>query len=309
MEFFDLAFIVSIFVAAVRMMTPIAFAAFGELFAERSGVLNLGLEGMMIMGSIAGFLGAYYTGNVWVGIFAGILSGVLMGLLMGILCINLRMIQSVAGVTVTILGLGLSAFMYRVAFGIVVPPTVNVFETIPIPLLSQIPVLGPIFFQHHIFVYLAFLLIPIFSIVLFKTSIGLKIRAVGENPKAADTLGVNVNRIRYGCIIFCGLLTGLAGAELAVAEVGIFTEGMTSGRGWMAVALVIFGKWIPSRVFVGTVLFSFVDALQLRLQAIGIAVPYQFLVMLPYVLTIVMIAASYKRAGSPAALGIPYERG
>lgn len=255
-------------------------------------------------------MGAYFLGNIWVGLFMGILAGALMGLLMGIMCINLRINQSVAGVTTTLLGLGLSAFLYRVAFGIfLIPPTVEGFESAPIPLLSQIPVLGPLFFNHNIFVYLAFIMVPVCSIVLFKTGIGLKIRAVGENPKAADTLGVNVNRTRYACIIFCGVLAGLGGAYLSLVELRFFTEGMSAGRGWMAVALVIFGKWIPSRVLAGTVLFSFVDALQLRLQAVGIAVPYQFLVMLPYVLTIIIIAGAYKRAGAPAALGTPYKRG
>ena len=190
-----------------------------------------------------------------------------------------------------------------------VPPTVEGFDPIPIPILSQIPVLGPIFFQHTIFVYAALLMVPICTIILFKTTIGLKIRAVGENPRAADTLGINVYRVRYLCVIFCGVMAGLGGAYLSIAELGIFSEAMTAGRGWVAVALVVFGKWLPSRIFFGAILFSFVDAMQLRLQTIGVAVPYQFLTMLPYVLTIIVIAGAYKRAGAPAAIGIPYKRG
>ncbi len=303
------AIIIGTFAASVRMITPILFTALGEIFAERSGVLNLGLEGMMVMGALAGFMVSYYTGNLWLGMFAGVLVGGILGLFMAIMCITLRFNQAVSGITVTLFGLGLSALLYRIAFGILsVPPIIEGLNITPIPLLSQIPVLGPIFFQHNIFVYAAFLSVPICTIALFKTTIGLKIRAVGENPNAADTLGINVYHIRYLCVIFCGMMTGLAGAYLPVVELKIFTEGMSAGRGWMAIALVIFGKWIPFRVFLGAALFGFVDAMQLRLQAIGIAMPYQFLVMLPYVLTIIVIAAAYKRAGAPASLTIPYKR-
>jgi len=194
-------------------------------------------------------------------------------------------------------------------FGLLlVPPKIMGLGITPIPILSQIPVLGPIFFQHNILVYTAFLLVPICTFFLFKTTGGLKIRAVGENPSAADMAGINVFHTRYLSVIFCGVMAGLAGAFLPIFELKVFTEGMTAGRGFMAIALVIFGRWMPSRILLGAVLFGFVDASQLRLQAIGIAIPHQFLVMLPYVLTIVIIAGSYKRAGGPASITIPYER-
>ncbi len=302
--------VISIFAAAVRMATPILFAVLGELFAERSGILNLGLEGTMILGAFAGFMGTFYTGNIWFGVLAGIMTGMLLGLLMGVMSIRLRLNQAVAGIAITLFGLGLSTFLFRVVFGIfLIPPTIERFKPIQIPLLCQIPVIGPIFFQHNLLVYIVLLMVPVSSIILFKTTIGLKIRSVGENPRAADSLGVNVYNVRYLCIILCGALAGLGGAYLPLAELGVFTEGMSAGRGWIAIAIVIFGKWVPSRILLGTILFSTIDSLQLRLQAVGFAIPYQFLVMLPYVITIVIIAAAYKRAGAPSALTIPYEKG
>ncbi len=292
------------------MATPILFAALGEIFAERSGVVNLGVEGMMAVGAICGFITVFYTNSLWLGIVFGMIAGSLMALIHAFLSITVRANQIISGITIWILGTGIYLFLFRTSFGIrAIPPTIEGFKAIKVPVLGQIPILGPIFFQQDILVYFALISVLLCAIVLSRTTLGLKIRAGGENPLAVDVLGVNVHRIRYLCVIFGGLMAGLGGAYLSLASLAMIPENITAGRGWIAIAIVIFGRWNPYGALAGVLLFGSVNALQMRVQALGIAIPYQFVVMLPYILTIIALVLTYKRAMAPAALGIPYTRG
>ncbi len=307
------AFIIGLFAGTIRIATPILFASLGEVFAERSGVLNLGLEGIMLVGSSVGFAAAFLSGNVWLGVLVGFISGALLGLLIAFITVSLRIDQVVNGVAIWIIGMGLSSYLFVMFFGKLSSyPKIEGLPSLNIPGLSQIPILGEILFQQNALVYLAFLLVPILWYVLFKTTFGLKVRAVGENPKAADTLGIGVHRIRYLCVIFGAGLAGVAGTFLSVAYLQTYTDNMVAGRGFMAIAIVILGRWNPVRVLFGALLFGGVDALQIRLQALssveGIFIPTQFLVMLPYIVTIIVLVFVSRRAAAPAALTLPYKR-
>jgi len=294
--------------SGLRLSTPLLFAALGEKIAERAGVLNLGVEGMMIMGAFAGFMGAFITGNIAIGFLFGIATGAVMAALMAFLNVTLRTNQLVAGLAVWLLGLGLSALLYRLAFGIGVSPSVKPLGAINIPGLSEIPFAGPILFNHDPLVYIGWAMVPILYILLFKTKLGLKIRTVGENPRQADTQGVNVARIRYLAVIIGGAMAGIAGAYLSLVMAGSFVEGMTNARGWIAIALVIFGRWHPIGIMGACLLFGVVDALQFSLQAAGIRAPHQIMLMLPYIMAIAVMALTYKRTIQPAAIGQAYTR-
>lgn len=294
----------------VRLAAPLLLAALGETFAERSGVLNLGIEGMMLMGAITGFWITVFTQNLLLGLLAAMVAGGLMGLLMAFMSVTLRVNQIVAGLSLWILGLGLSGFFYRLGIkGPYAYPTIHTLSDVSIPGLSQIPVIGKILFNQNLLVYLALVAVPICYFILFKTAWGLNITAVGENPRAADTLGIDVFRTRYICVIIGGILAGLAGAFLPLAWMGSFNENMTAGRGFIAFALVIFGAWKPRRVLLGALFFGGIDAIQMRLQVTGMWIPHQFFLMLPYVLTIIALIIFSKRAVGPAALTKPYVRG
>ena len=294
--------------SGLRLSTPLLFAALGEKIAERAGVLNLGVEGMMIMGAFAGFMGAFITGNIAIGFLFGIATGAVMAALMAFLNVTLRTNQLVAGLAVWLLGLGLSALLYRLAFGIGVSPSVKPLAAVNIPGLSEIPFAGPILFNHDPLVYIGWAMVPILYILLFKTKLGLKIRTVGENPRQADAQGVNVSRIRYLAVIIGGAMAGIAGAYLSLVMAGSFVEGMTNARGWIAIALVIFGRWHPIGIMGACLLFGVVDALQFSFQAAGIRVPHQILLMLPYIMAIAVMALTYKRTIQPAAIGQAYTR-
>jgi simple sugar transport system permease protein len=303
------AFLISLLTAGVRMATPILFAALGEIFAERSGVMNLGLEGIMLMGALGTFAGIYHTGNIWIGVLIGAITAGLISLPMAFMSITLGINQVVVGLTITLLGTGLSSFLCRTIFGIFgVPPPIEGLKIVEIPVLSQIPILGQILFKHNMLVYLALILVPICGIILFKTTLGLKIRAVGENPQAADTLGINVHHIRYLCVIFGGLMAGLGGAYLTL-DVKVFQDLMTGGRGWIALALVIFGDWNPYKTLIGALIFGCAIALQFKFQAVAGIISPQIWTMLPYALTIIAFVGLGRKASTPAALGIPYKRG
>lgn len=300
------AFITGLLSATVRMAVPILLSALGETFSERAGVLNIGLEGIILIGAFTGFVGAYYTQNVLIGILCGIGIGFLMGLMIAYLSVTLGINQMVSGIAVNMLGAGITSFLYRMVFGVVtIPPRTPPLPVLPIPFLKDIPVLGEVFFRHNILVYITYLLIPLSMIVLYKTSFGLKVRSVGEHPRAADTVGVSVTKIRYSALCICGVLSGLAGTFLSLGQLNMFMDNMSSGRGFIALAAVIFGKWDPLGVVGASVIFALADALQLRLQSLGFAIPYQFLVMLPYVLTVLALIGARKGKG-PAALGVAY---
>lgn len=302
------AIIITLLVSGLRLSTPLLFAALGEKIAERAGVLNLGVEGMMIMGAFAGFMGAVISGNIAIGFLFGIVSGTVMAALMGFLNLTLRTNQLVAGLAIWLLGLGLTAFLYRLIFGIGVSPYVKPLGPMYIPGLTEIPFVGPVLFNHDPIVYIGWAMVPILYILLFKTKLGLKIRTVGENPKQADTQGVSVVRIRYLAVMIGGAMAGMGGAYLVLVMSGEFVEGMTNARGWIALALVIFGRWHPIGIFGACILFGMVDAMQFSFQAAGVKAPHQLMLMLPYIMAIAVMAFTYKRTLQPAAIGVPYSR-
>jgi len=305
-DLFSVTVLLGIISSGIRLATPYLFASIGEAFSQRSGVLNLGVEGQMILGAFFAFYAVVNTNNLWYGVLAAMGVGALMGLAMAFVTVNLHAKQGISGIGFFLFGLGMSNLLFQTLVGTV--ETVSGFPKLAIPGLSQIPMIGDIFFNQNALVYLAFLLVPIGSFVLNKTNLGLKIRAVGENPEAADSLGVSVARIRYFTVIFGGIMSGLAGASLSIALLNVFQLGMTAGQGFIAVALVYFGGWRPWGVLAGALLFSMINGLQLWIQVLGIPIASQFAVMMPYVLTILVLAASGSKFKAPSALTKPFER-
>ncbi len=305
-DLFSLAVLIGVLASGVRLAAPYLYAAIGETFSQKSGVLNLGVEGQMLLGCFAAFYVAFNTGNLWLGLLAAILVGAAMGLAMAYVTVNLHAQQGVSGIGFYLFGLGMSDLLFQKWMGTV--ETVQGFPKIYIPFLSDLPGLGEIFFSHNVLVYGAYLLVPLAWFVLNKTTLGLKIRAVGENPDAADSLGVSVSRVRYFTIILGGILSGVAGASLSIALLNVFQQNMTSGLGFIAVALVYFGAWTPTGVLGGALLFSFITALQMWMQVKSVPIPSDIAVMLPYVVTILVLAAAASRVRAPSALSKPFER-
>ena len=306
-DLFSMTVLVGILASGIRLATPYLYAAIGETFSQRSGVLNLGVEGQMLLGAFAAFYVALTTGNLWLGVLAAIVVGALMGLAMAFVTIKLQAEQGISGIGFYLFGLGLSDLLFQKLMGTV--ETVKGFPKAQIPILSDIPIIGEIFFRQNVLVYIALLLVPLASFVLNKTTLGLKIRAVGENPEAADSLGVSVARVRYFTITLGGTLSGVAGASLSIALLNVFQQNMTSGLGFIAVALVYFGAWRPWGVLGGALLFSLVNSLQLWVQVLGIPIPPDIAVMMPYILTILVLVLTVSRVRSPSALTKPFDRG
>jgi len=304
---FSLTTLIGVVTAGIRLATPYLYATIGETWGQRSGLVNLGVDGIMLMGAYAAFFVTFKTGSLALGLLAAIVVGGLLGLVMAFFSVTLRAEQGITGIGVYLFGLGMSNLLFRKTLGTV--ETVSGFPPIRIPILSAIPVIGPIFFRHNLLVYGAFALVPISWFVLNKTTLGLKIRAVGDNPKAADSLGVSVAKVRYLTETVGSVLAGVAGASLSIALLNVFQENLTSGMGFIAVALVYFGGWRSVGALAGAILFSMVNALQLWLQVIGVRIPPDFAIMMPYVLTIVVLAFTAQRVRAPAALSKPFERG
>lgn len=305
-DLFSMTVLVGILASGIRLATPYLYAAIGETFGQRSGVLNLGVEGQMLLGAFTAFYVAITTGNLWFGILSAMGVGALMGLAMAFVTVKLHAEQGISGIGFYLFGLGLSDLLFQKVVGTV--ETVKGFPQVQIPYLSDLPVIGEIFFQQNILVYIAFAMVPLAWFVLNKTTLGLKIRAVGENPDAADSLGVSVARIRYFTIILGGTLAGVAGASMSIALLNVFQQNMTSGLGFIAVALVYFGAWRPFGVMSGALLFSLVNSLQLWVQVLGIPIPSDIAVMMPYILTILVLVVSVSRVRAPSALSKPFER-
>ena len=309
-------FTASVFAAAIRLATPYIFAALGETFAQRSGVLNLGVDGMMLMGAFTGFYAVYLAQqneaisepmSLLLGVSVALIVGALMGLAMAVVSVTLKAKQGISGIGVYLFGLGLSELLFQQWVG--TPKSIHGFPRLTFPILSDIPIIGQIFFHHNLLVYVAFALVPISAYILNHTTFGLMIRAVGQNPEAADAMGVSVARVRYATTTIGGMLAGLAGASLSIALINLFQQNLTAGQGFIAVALVYFGGWRPWAVAAGALLFSFVNALQLQIKVIGADIPSEFAVMAPYVITIIALAFASKRQEQPTALTKPYERG
>ncbi len=313
----DIALFASILTITIRAGTSLLYATIGEIFTERSGILNLGVEGMMIMGAVTGFAAAFHSGSAWVGVLVAMLVGGLLASIHAFLTITLYADQTVSGLALTIFGTGLASFLGQ-RLGPQGAPLVGQvgpkFTKISLPLLSQLPVIGQAVFNQDVLVYCLYVLVPLSWYLLYKTRPGLHLRAVGESPHTAQAMGISVIRTRYMYTILGGMLVGLGGAHLSLSYTPGWTENLTSGRGWIAIALVIFATWDPSRAVIGALLFGGVNAIQFRLQAAGTTIPAAFLNMLPYAFTIIVLVlitwweAFRKRVGAPAALGLPYMR-
>lgn len=308
----------SILAITLRAGTSLVYATLGEIYTENSGVLNLGLEGMMLLSAAGGFAAAYYTQSVWLGFLIAILIGGLLAAIHAFLSVTMRANQVVSGLSVTLFGSGLASFLGQqlgpasnnhYLAGLVGPK----LQTISIPILSKIPVLGAMFNQ-DILTYGIYLLVPLAWFYLYRTRNGLNLRSVGENPQTADAMGINVTRVRYLYTIFGGMLVGLGGAHLSLSYTPGWSENITGGRGWIVIALVIFAMWNPGRAFLGALLFGGINAVQFRLQAAGTTIPAPFLNMMPYLVTVIVLVlmtyweALRKRIGAPAALGTAYMR-
>lgn len=288
---------------------PLVLAAMGELLIERSGILNIGIEGMMLVGAAVGFIVAVRTGNLAAGIAAAMVAGGAMALVLAYYSVDLRGSQVTVGLGLFVLGIGLSSLLYRVMFGVrLTPPRVATLPALAIPGLADVPLVGTILFKQNVMVYAALLLVPAVHVFLFKTPLGLRLRAAGENPRAVDTLGIDVFRLRRVAAVAGGLLIGAAGAYLPLALTGTFNDNMTAGRGWLALMLVIFGRWRPAWVLLGALLFACVESLQFKLALVTRLVPPQFLLMLPYLFAMVVLVWIYRGAKAPAALAVPYDR-
>lgn len=301
--------------SGVAFAMPMALAAVGETVAERAGVLNLGLEGMILSGAFAAFVVAFYVGSVAVGTLAGIAIGVALGALMAFLSVTLKTEQIINGIAIVILATGLTAFLFEKIFGGAERPTITGIHDVEIPLLASIPGIGEILFDQNVLFYLALALAIGIALLLARTRFGLAVKAVGESPEAADAMAVSVDRIRWIALLICGGMAGLGGAVLVLGQLNLFETNVSGGRGWIAIALVIFGRWNPLLVLGGAFLFGFTNALQIRVQAVSGGIssdfPYEVFAALPYVVTLtVMVAATVwaRRSAMPAALGVPFRK-
>jgi ABC-type uncharacterized transport system permease subunit len=306
-----IAFLTGLAAGAIRMATPILYAALGELITERAGILNLGVEGTVLMGALCGFLFAAKSGSLWLGLLAALVTGGVMGLVLAVLAASLKVNQSIAGLSINILALGLSQYMYRVFFpetSTGVLPHVVPFARVRIPYLADIPVVGEALFNQQLVTYLAFGLVAILYFFLYRTRRGLELRALGNNPRAVDVKGISILRYQYLSVIFGGMMAGVGGAFLTLAATGMFVPGMSSGRGWIALSIVIFGNWSPVSIMLGSFLFGFLDSLQLQIQGLGIQFPYQLLLAAPYVITVLALLLRRSRSAEPSHLGKPYFR-
>jgi simple sugar transport system permease protein len=304
MELLDILLNQAFWVAVLRIATPLILGTLGVLLCERAGVLNLGIEGIMVSGAFSGWLAVYLGAPLWLGVLVAALTGAVFGLLHAFLTVGLALSQHVSGLGITLLATSLSYYGYRVSFPKVsTPPTITPF--------GEMNWLGvPILEQQTLLTLLALLLVPLISYVLYRTPIGLAVRMVGENPQAAEGQGVSVAAVRTGAIVAGSALMGVAGSFLTLAAFNAFFFNMVNGRGWICVALVVFASWRPGKALLGALLFAFFDALQLRLQQSGGALlPYQMYLMLPYVLSIVALVLVARKASYPQALMKPYRKG
>ncbi len=308
-EIFESALISTIIASTIRGTTPVLLAALGETYVERAGILNLGIEGMMVAGAFTSFAAALKWGSLLGGILAGAAVGLILGLVFGILTISLRANQIVVGLGLKIFAHSMSSFLHRVIFGNQFPILFDAGGTNAIPALSKIPIIGQALFNQHWLVYLAFLLVPALHGLMYKTRFGLRVRAVGESPRAADASGVNVIRIRYGTILFGGLMASLGGAYLALGDLAFFVPDMNSGRGYIAIVVVMLGKWNPANVCWGGLLFGFALALTSALQVVGVGISPNFILMLPYLVVISALVLFARSTNFPSALSRPYIRG
>ena len=294
--------------SAIRLAVPLLLASLGETFGQRSGVLNLGVDGIMLIGAFTGYYAVLKGGNVWLGLLAGAMVGLALGFASAVIAVTLQAKQGISGIGIYLFGLGMSDLLFQKLVGTPIP--INTFPKINVPILSEIPYLGPMLFRHSLIIYLAFAAIPISMFIINRTTFGMNIRAVGEYPEAADTLGVSVTGVRYATQLIGGTLAGMAGGTLAIS-LGIFQQNLTNGAGFIAIALVYFGAWRPVGIMLGALLFGFVNALVLELKTLEI-IPRDLsnlAAMAPAVITILALALVARRFRAPAALTKPFTRG
>ena len=299
--------------ASVRMAAPLLLASLGLVISERAGLINIGVEGIMLMAAFAGYAGSKLAGGYWYGLMVAILVSIAIISIFAVTTIKYKSQQVIIGAALNMFCAGLSSFLYRLIFygtgrfeeGIAAAS----FPRLNIPVLSDIPILGPMLFNHNILVYFSFVMVAVLWIVINKTSVGLKIIAAGEHPKAADSLGINVLKVRYLATLFSGVMIGIAGAYLSIAQASSFGEDMTAGRGFIAMAVVILGKWSPIGALLGALFFGAATALQLLFQITGVEVPRNIIMMIPYIATVIaVLIVSRNKVGAPSALGVPYEK-
>lgn len=305
-ELFQVTILVSIFTATIRISTPLLLSAMGELITERSGVMNLGVEGIMLFGAFTAWYFSLNTSSTNIGVMAAILAGGILSLLLAFLVIRLKVDQTVTGLSINLLAVGVTEYTYRLYNVVGDAGRVELLPIVNIPFLSNIPYFGDIFFSQRVLTYLAFLSVPVISWFLYRTKQGLSLRSTGENPTAVDTRGLPVNRIRFFSTIIGGMMAGLGGAFMTTAISSRFIPGMTAGRGWLAIIIVIAGNWTPIRMILATLIFAFMDALQLQLQGMGIDIPFQLLLALPYIFALVALMSTRVRSRMPGVLGVPY---
>jgi simple sugar transport system permease protein len=290
-------------------LVPYVLAGQGTMLGGRTGVFNVAQEGIMLVGASVGFLGGYLTGSVPIGVLLAVIAGGLFGLALAYFTTSLKMNQFVIGLAIFFFCVGLASLLYKVVIGVtLVPPLIPTLKEVPIPGFSRIPILGDIFFAQNWLVYFTILLSAALYWFLYRTRLGLELRSVGENPKAADSLGVNTTRMRYATAIVGGMLMALAGAYLPMVYTGTYTADMVKGRGWLAIALTFFGGWSPHLIFFGALFFAGIEVLAFRMQVGGGGIPYQFLLMLPYLATLLVMMFAFRRARVPAFLGQNYDR-
>ncbi|WP_419846377.1 ABC transporter permease [Candidatus Poriferisocius sp.] len=310
-DVFEAIVSVSVLSACLRIATPLLLAAIGEMVTERAGILNLGIEGTVTVGAFSSFVVVDQTGSLWFGIVGGIVGAMALAALMAFLTVTIKVEQVVAGLALNLVGLGISFYLLRAIFdsGSTTVPTVSTFSPVEIPLLSDIPAIGNIFFSQHWLTYFSVVLAVGVWVGLERTTYGLELRSVGHNPEACDMRGIPVHRVQYAALLFGGFTAGLAGAFLSIFSTGLFFPDIVGGRGWIALAIVIFGNWRVGRILIGAVFFGFLEAYQLSLQSRGVDIPDQLLLSLPFLLTIVALVFNRARSREPLHLGVPYYRG
>ncbi|WP_170574660.1 ABC transporter permease [Ruegeria atlantica] len=303
--------LVSMFAATLRIAAPLLLASIGELVVQRSGIWFLGVEGSMLMSAFAAYTATLASESIYIGLLAAVLTGMAVHLSMAVAAVTLKINQFVTGLGINLLASGLTLFLYRESlktYGDGNTPTLDTFETVAIPGLSNIPVLGEVFFDQHMFTFFAFLMVPVVWYFLYRTRYGLELRSLGENPKALDTKGLSVSRRQYAALAFGGFMAGLAGAVLVLALTDRFVPGMTGGRGWLAIVIIIAGNWKPVPIMLAVLVFAFLEAFQLQAQGVGLQIPYQLLLALPYIVAIIAMMGIRVRSEQPAHLGVPYHR-
>lgn len=307
----DIMMTVSFWAAALRIATPLIFGVIGALLCERAGVLNLGIEGIMTVGAMTGWMAAWAGAGLWGGVAAAAGMGALCGLLLAFLTVTLGLSQHVSGLAVTLLATSASYFTYRVALpNVTTPPRIEPFPPLDLPFLSDLPIIGPILFQQTALTFLALALVGVLSWFLARTPLGLAIRAVGENPAAVEAQGLDVHHLRIGAVVAGSAIMAVGGAFLTMSAFNAFFFEMVAGRGWICIALVVFASWRPGKALIGAILFGAFDAFQVRLQQVmGGVLPGQIFLMIPYLLSILALVVWSRNADYPKALTIPYVRG